>query len=424
MSIIAKIFLGTIVSFYFFSIGFTFLPEQINTKMLLAAFGGLVFIFDNLRWSELKLNYSLLISTIIAILFSTICYYSADFNNIDDYSYATYIVSFSVWLLGAYAVAWFFRFYYGEFSFRQFAFYLIGVCVAQCVLALIIDNVPTFKALVDSIFLQGQDFLNKVDRIYGIGASLDNGGIRFSVALIIAANLLIHDKYVNENLSFYFLILVSFFVIGVIGNMISRTTIIGFAIGFIYLIFYSDIFRKIIVVNSFKRAFIFLSIVFTMIGFAIYIYNSSIEYRESIRFAFEGFFNWYEVGEWKTSSTDKLNNEMWIWPDTTEGWLIGTGLFGNFVYSTDIGFCRFILYCGLIGFSTFAFLFIYNSFIFMVKVPQYRFLFLILGILPFIIWLKVATDIFFIFAIFYSIDSFSINNKKEPELIAADENSI
>lgn len=44
---------------------------------------------------------------------------------------------------------------------------------------------------------------------------------------------------------------------------------------------------------------------------------------------------------------------MWIWPENLKGWLIGTGLFANFVYSTDIGYCRFILYCGLIGFGTF-----------------------------------------------------------------------
>ena len=424
MGLFNKIFLGTIVSFYFFPIGFTFLPPSINTKMLLAIFGCLVFLLDNFKLSELKFSYNLLVSTIIAVFFSVICLYAADFNHTNDYSYATYIISFFVWLGGAYAVAWFFRFFYGEFSFRQLSFYLIAVCVTQCFLSLVIDNFPAFKMIVDSIFLQGQEFLDKVDRLYGIGAALDNGGVRFSIVLIIAANLLIHDKAVKANTKQYFLILLSFFIIGIIGNMISRTTVIGVGIGFVYLIFYSDIFNKIIYYHSFKRALIFLIVVVSIVGFAVYIYNTSLEYRLSIRFAFEGFFNWYEVGEWRTSSTDKLNAEMWIWPTTREEWLIGTGIFGNFVYSTDIGYCRFILYCGLIGFSTFASLFIYNSLAFMFKVPQYRVLFLILGALSFIIWLKVATDIFFVFALFYCIDSFSTSEDTQQELEVLDENSI
>lgn len=45
---------------------------------------------------------------------------------------------------------------------------------------------------------------------------------------------------------------------------------------------------------------------------------------------------------------------MWVWPEDVKSWIIGTGLFANFVYSTDIGYCRFILYCGLIGFGTFV----------------------------------------------------------------------
>ena len=45
-----------------------------------------------------------------------------------------------------------------------------------------------------------------------------------------------------------------------------------------------------------------------------------------MRFAFEGFFNWVEKGEWSTSSTEKLNREMWIWPNDQRTWLIGSGL--------------------------------------------------------------------------------------------------
>ena len=95
---------------------------------------------------------------------------------------------------------------------------------------------------------------------------------------------------------------------------------------------------------------------------------------------------------------------MWIWPENLKGWLIGTGLFANFVYSTDIGYCRFILYCGLIGFGTFIAFFVYNAWVFACKFPFFRFLSFFLLALSFIIWMKVATDLFFIYALFYCLD--------------------
>lgn len=115
---------------------------------------------------------------------------------------------------------------------------------------------------------------------------------------------------------------------------------------------------------------------------------------------FEAFFNWVETGELRTDSTDKLNTVMWIWPENLKGWLIGTGLFANFVYSTDIGYCRFILYCGLIGFGTFIAFFVYNAWVFACKFPFFRLLSFFLLALSFIIWMKVATDLFFIYALF------------------------
>ena len=215
MRIFIKIILGIILSFYLFPIGFTFLPPTLNTKMILAILGSIVFIFDNSRIYDLKININLVASIFIAICFSLICYYASDYNYTDDYSYATYIGSFFVWLSGAYFVGWSFRHIYGEFSFRQLAYYLIGVCVAQCLIALLIDNFLFLKVAVDAVVIQGQEFLDEVDRLYGIGASLDSAGVRFSVVLIITAGLLMKDEHVRSNSRIYFLILVSFFIIGI-----------------------------------------------------------------------------------------------------------------------------------------------------------------------------------------------------------------
>lgn len=60
---------------------------------------------------------------------------------------------------------------------------------------------------------------------------------------------------------------------------------------------------------------------------------------------------------------------MWIWPDNPMTWLIGDGYFNNPINSnpyyigpastnyymgTDVGYCRFIFYFGLIGLSAFC----------------------------------------------------------------------
>lgn len=166
-----------------------------------------------------------------------------------------------------------------------------------------------------------------------------------------------------------------------------------------------------------------------VVGFAVlsFLYKTNPYYYEMLRFAFEGFFNWMETGVWRTDSTDKLDAIMWIWPSDLKTWLIGSGLFGNFIYSTDIGYCRFILYCGLIGFSIFVLFFVYNAVVFSRNNPAYRNLFLSLFVFALIVWLKVSTDIFLIFALFYWLDDmYGIESEEEfaKDDILLIENSI
>src|SRR5690606_25071361 len=116
---------------------------------------------------------------------------------------------------------------------------------------------------------------------------------------------------------------------------------------------------------------------------------------------------WIEKGEWTTSSTEKLNSEMWIWPNSNDlkTWLIGKALFSDWhAVGTDIGYCRFIFYNGLTGLVTFSLFFIYNAWVCLLKFPAYKIFFLLLLTLGFIIWFKVSTDLFIIYALFYCLD--------------------
>ncbi|WP_118195440.1 hypothetical protein [Albibacterium indicum] len=411
MRYVLYILVGVLTSFYVFPIGFSFLPSSINTKMILAVIGVALFAFKCINDRQIGVSKGMLGAILIALLFSVAAFFSADFNDTNDYSYATYIVSFGTWLGGAYTVAAAIRNLHGEASFKLLTHYLAAVCFAQCILALMIDNIPAFQLFIDSYVQQGQEFFTEVDRLYGIGAALDTAGVRFSITLIMIVGLLSHDQGTRSSQWSIFLLLIAFFTITLIGNMISRTTILGVGCAVAYFVFASGLFKPIVRYESIKLGLWFAGVMLFSAAMATYLYHTDAVFHDHMRFAFEGFFNWAETGVWRTDSTDKLNTVMWIWPTDLKTWIIGSGLFGNFIYGTDIGYCRFILYCGLVGFTLFATLFVYLTALFISRNPRYWLMFLFLMALSFLIWIKVATDIFQIYALFFCLDYFTM----EPE---------
>src|SRR5690606_26414264 len=111
---------------------------------------------------------------------------------------------------------------------------------------------------------------------------------------------------------------------------------------------------------------------------------------------------------------------MWIWPhkDDIQTWIIGKGLFSNWEdVGTDIGYCRFVFYNGLIGLSIFSIFFIANACFCSVYFPKYRMLFILLLILGFVIWIKVSTDLFIIYALFYCIHYLSEDQIKSKNIL-------
>ena len=200
---------------------------------------------------------------------------------------------------------------------------------------------------------------------------------------------------------FYF---ISFALIIVVGSMIARTTWVGGILGILYLaLSYLKINKGFISSRQVSFWLILGGITALTILVSIWLYNHNPEFRQNLRFGFEGFFNWAETGVFRTDSTDKLNRIMWVWPTDTRSWIIGTGLFADWVYGTDIGYCRFVLYCGLVGMVIFSLFFIFNGLSVIHLLPGTKYLPLFLIALTFIIWLKVSTDIFFIYAVLFSL---------------------
>lgn len=182
--------------------------------------------------------------------------------------------------------------------------------------------------------------------------------------------------------------------------MIARTTTVGMAMGVGVIILSTGLYRFVITPQSVKIYSIVGIALLIFIPLGVVLYNTDPFFYGQMRFAFEGFFNWVETGTWRTGSTDLLAT-MWRWPETTKGWIIGTGLFGTFLYGTDIGYCRLILYSGIVGFSVFALFFVYHAYVFINTYRRYRYMFVLLLAMSFIIWYKVSTDLFFFYALLY-----------------------
>ena len=404
-SVLSVIVCVMVVSMYFFPFGLHFLPETFNTKIGLAVIGLLFMAYSVLRNRELTVNRLLIPSVLLALIFSLFCLLSVDYNGTSDYSYATYIISFATWLSAAFATYWILRYFHGHVPLKRIIFYLALVCVMQCVLALLIENVSSFKTFVDTYISQStiadEAFLTKVDRLYGIGAALDPAGTRFSIVLLIIGGMLAKEDNLERREVFFYW--AAFIFISVIGNIISRTTIIGTGLGLLLYVLDSRLLKAEIVKDVLIRFGILLLLLLVGSAIAIYFYQNSPAMRESLRYGFEGFFNWVEKGEWKTSSTDLLLN-AWKWPTDLQGWVIGYGLFADWVFDTDIGYCRFVLYSGLLGLVSFSIFFFYNAWACIQKFPSYNLAFLFLLALTFIIWFKVSTDLYLIYGLLFCID--------------------
>lgn len=398
--------LTVLVSFYLFPFQFTFLPPSINCKMLVAAFGVVAFAFDCVRKGAMNLSSYTLFSALLAGFFSLWCYFCVLESNSVNYEYCDYIVSYFTWMLGAYGVYVFLRMAHGAVDLPLLTRYLALAAVFQCVTAVMIDNIPAFSDFVDRFMYVEDNFYQANNRMYGIGAALDSAGIRFSVILILIAHQLSSNEQARTDTRFLATFMIAYAVTIIVGSVISRTTLVGAGMGLAYIIISLVKMRRGGFITT--RMVRLYALFFLLLGFivivSIYMYNNNETFRGYLRFGFEAFFNWVETGEFRTDSTDTLNDRMWIWPKDIRTWLIGRGMFGIYDNNTDIGYCNFVLYCGVIGLLIFSTYFIYCHTALNRKFKRFWPVTLLFIALTFIIWVKVTTDIFFIDALLFCID--------------------
>lgn len=417
--LIKMLLAGVAMSCYFFPFEFTFLPG-VNTKMAMAGVGLGLFAIDLAKGRVGKLNKDGFVIAVIAVLVSLCGLTSVILNNTNDYTYATYFVSMFVWLGGAYTAVKIIRWFHGYVSVELVCNYLIGVCVGQCIIALMIDSIPAFKLLVDSVVV-GFDFvdldtLGRAKRLYGIGAGLDVAGSRFAAVLVMIAVMI--DKLSSSRYkSYMWIYLTAFILISVVGNMMARTTTVGIAVSVLYWLLSSGIDKLSLKKDNVRVWKYLIMSLIVFIPVVVYLYNVNEQFHDNIRFAFEGFFSLAEKGEWETNSNNILKN-MIVFPDNLKTWIIGDGYienpygkdpyyvgqdFGGYYMGTDIGYLRFIFYFGLVGLTIFIFYFYKVTKTCVDRFPSRSIMLWLILAINMIVWLKVSTDIFLVFAIFLCI---------------------
>lgn len=409
-----------LASLYCFPVTFTFLPGA-NSKMILAVAGLIVYLMKLARRPYNGLSKNMLLLSAIALLVSFWSLFSITINNTSDTAYVSYIVSMWTWIGGAYALISAIRALHGSASVVLLTNYLTAAAVFQCLSALAIDMIPAVRSFSYSYFDLGQEWLeDKAERLYGFGAALDPAGIRFALILTMITGVL--TKITRTRYARYiWLYIVSFIIIAVVGNMIARTTTTGLIVAAIIVAWHlvNDNRRRKGMRLSYKAFWNWVIILLCGIIACYWLYHVSEPFRENLRFGFEGFFSLIENGTWEVQSNDKLMT-MYVWPETTRTWLIGDGYFSNPYYSdplytgeytegyymgTDVGYLRFIFYFGLAGLITFCCFFIRAGITCASISPDYRRLFYCLLLVHFIVWLKVSTDSFVIFAPLLMLDS-------------------
>lgn len=408
LKIIQILVVGVLTSLFFFPFEFSFLPGA-NTKMMLAGMGLLLFGINQLKREKTDNSgqKDFVVLSLWAALVSLVAFAAITYNNTYDYTYVSYIVSMWVWLGGAYAAVQLMRMVHGEVTVELVMNYLIGVCVGQCAIALTMELVPAVKGFVDG-FLGSTGFMGRVkERMYGIGASLDVAGSRFSSALLMIAYLTLQvDKQGKKMLLIPYL--VAFFCIGFIGCMISRTTVVGIGLSMLYwawMWIHSEEVRH-------GRLFRYLGgVLCVLVPVAVVLYQVNPIFQKNIEFAFEGFFSLVETGRWEVQSNEILKN-MYVFPDNWKTWIIGDGYFDmvdpyytgkdmyGFYMGTDVGYLRFIFYFGVIGLLAFSGFFGAVAGICRKRFPRRALFFILLLVLNFVVWFKVSTDLFVVFAPF------------------------
>lgn len=165
---------------------------------------------------------------------------------------------------------------------------------------------------------------------------------------------------------------------------------------------------------------------FVGIVVAVGLYNFSPQWQKYFQFGFEGFFSLAETGRWEVHSNSQLAAQFLL-PDNAWTWIIGDGYIASttidpyyigkawtgFYKGTDVGYSRFLFYFGLIGLVIFSLFFVKVCQVCANRIKEYKYMFVIFLLINFIVWFKVSTDIFVVFAPFLCLSALKDEDGQE-----------
>lgn len=393
----------------------------INTKLIMAVVGLVPFVLNLLRSMKMGLSKgasNLFFLVLLAGGVSISSLMATIINSTNDDTFVSYLYSMFVWLVGAYMLMLYLNKIHKNLTFEIICLYLVATGAMQCILALLIDSflgVENFFVRFHFLDPSAIKFCRESDRLFGVGCAYDPGGIRLAATLVCALYVY---RSVAERFKLWanLLYIAAICLIMVVGNMISRTTVIGFALGILYILCDSGIFG-LRIEDCYKRPLRLMSwsVIATVLVVAV-LYNSNSNFRTNFRFGFEGFVSLVETGEWKVKSNESLKT-MYRFPDNMHTWIVGDGYIDStdkdpyyvgkrykFYYmATDVGYLRFIYYGGVIMLFSFMAFMAWAAQTCCSYFPRNKQLFFVLFVLQLAVWFKVATDIFCIFAIFIAL---------------------
>ncbi len=403
---------GLVTSFFLFPFNLPVTGITVNTKMILAVIGAALLVYDKIRSGEgLTLSRDFFVLSVLCAGISIWSFCVTVFNHTADYVFAKYVVSVWVWLAAAYAVVWLIRAVHGKVSVEIVGGYLIAVCTFQCVLAYSMTVWPALCSFVDSLMGEGEMFMSAAEnRMHGLGAALDPAGLRFSATLVLITYLTARNDFDLKPFR-GFAYIISFLVIAIIGNMIARTTTVGILASVpLYIVLKWPVDG---ILRPGKSWWIIGGSLLAVVLVSVWFYGRSEQFRDNLRFGFEGFFSLVEKGRWEVRSNETLKG-MIVWPETLKTWVIGDGFFDNpqdmpdrfgqvaegYYKKTDIGYLRFLFYFGGIGLLGMIAAFSLMTFTCIRRLDGHALLFLTLLLVNFVGWLKVSSDIIMVFAPF------------------------
>lgn len=323
--------------FYIYPLFFFGIP--LSTRII---FGVLGFLLCLIRLRFFPSLFSIFKGSAFIVVIS-VC--SALLNYTLDFFFASYVISVFLIFMAAYLFTLLFpNLIKEEDSFSIVLYLFVWTVCLQSFFAMVMFLSPELNTVLNTIFPMPIDD-SKVERLQGfrlmgLGIAFFGAGVINGLAMITIIYL-----YLARRLKHIWCWLVIYMFLFLIGMLMARTTIVGFAFSILLLVVWRPLHIPTIRMK-FKWGVLMVLMMVVVLGLSFAVIDEQL-----LRFAFEFLYNMDERGSLESASTNDLKRMYSIIPTTMKTWLIGDGRYnmpdGGYYMGTDIGFYRLIFYGGI-----------------------------------------------------------------------------